>query len=75
MNFLVLFRKEIREYIKTYKLLIVAAVFLVFGLSTPLLLKFLPEILKMSGEQIPIPLPDFVAADALKSYIDNLGQV
>src|SRR3989304_3459320 len=75
MSFLVLFRKEIREYLKTYKLLIVGAVFLLFGLSTPLIFKFLPEILRLSGEELPIALPAFTAADALKSYVSNLGQV
>ncbi len=51
------------------------AVFLFFGLSTPLLIKFLPDILKMSGEQIPVALPAFGAADALKSYVNNFSQI
>ncbi len=75
MNFGVLFQKEIAEHVKTYKLLIVAAVFLLFGLSTPMLFKFLPEIVKLSGEQIPIQMPTFTAADAVKSYINSLGQI
>ena len=75
MNVLVLFREEAREQLKTYRLLIVAAVFLLFGLSTPLLFKFLPEILKMSGEQLPVQLPIFTPADSVKSYIDSLGQI
>lgn len=75
MNFAVLFRKEAKEYLKTYKLLIVAVLLLFFGLSAPLLIKFLPKILEMSGEQIPIQLPVFAAADAIKSYLSTLGQI
>lgn len=75
MSFTILLRKEIKEQVKTYRLLIVVAVFLLFGLSTPLMLKYLPDILKLSGEQIPIQIPAFAAADSLKSYLGNLGQV
>jgi ABC-2 type transport system permease protein len=75
MNFGVLFRKEIREFLKTYKLLIVVALLLFFGLSAPLVIKFLPKILEMSGEQIPLQLPTFSAADAIKSYLSTLGQI
>jgi ABC-2 type transport system permease protein len=75
MSFATLFRKELREYFKTYKFLIVVAVFLFFGFSTPILIKLLPEILKMSGEQIPLALPAMGPADALKSYIKNFSQI
>ncbi|MDO8491576.1 MAG: ABC transporter permease [Dehalococcoidia bacterium] len=75
MNVFVLFKKEAKEQVKTYRLLIVAAVFLLFGLSTPLLFKFLPEILEMSGEGIPIEIPAFTPSDALKSYVNSLGQI
>lgn len=75
MNFSVLFRKEVKESLKTYRLLIVVALLVVFGLTTPLILKFLPKILEMSGEAIPFQLPVFTAADAIKSYLGNLGQI
>jgi ABC-2 type transport system permease protein len=75
LNFPVLFKKEIKEHIRTYKLLIVVAALLVFGLGTPLLLKFLPEILTASGEQIPVPLPQFGAIDAIQSYLSTLSQI
>jgi ABC-2 type transport system permease protein len=75
MSFATLFRKELREYFKTYKFLIVVAVFLFFGFSTPVLIKLLPEILKMSGEQLPVALPAMGAADALRSYTNNFSQI
>jgi ABC-2 type transport system permease protein len=75
MNFGVLFRKEFSEQIKTHRMLVVVAILLLFGLGTPLMLKFLPQILAMSGEQIPMDLPAFKAFDAVQSYIGTLGQI
>jgi ABC-2 type transport system permease protein len=45
-----LFRKEFLEQWRTNKVLILAASFFLLGVSGPLSLKFLPEIMKMSGE-------------------------
>jgi ABC-2 type transport system permease protein len=75
VNFGVMFRKEFIEHIKTHKMLVVVAILLLFGLGTPLLLKFLPELLKLSGEQVPMELPVFTAFDAVQSYISTLGQI
>jgi hypothetical protein len=56
-----LLKKEIKEQFKTYRFLVVMSVFLIFGISQPLTLKYLPEIIKMAGEQmqINIPQPDW----------------
>ena len=75
MHYFVLLSKEIKENFITYKFLIVVAVLLVFGIGTPLMIKFLPEILILSGEEIPITLPALGAKDAIQSYISNLSQV
>ena len=48
-GFLPLLKKELKEQLKTHKLLIVGCIFLFFGLTTPLMLKYLPEILKFAG--------------------------
>ena len=71
----VLIRKEIREQLKTYRFLIVAGVFLFFGLSTPLLIKYLPELLELAGEDIIIELPPPTALQALQEYSDTILQV
>ena len=44
-----LLNKEIKEQLRTHRLLIVGGVFLCFGLMAPLLLYFMPDILKMAG--------------------------
>ena len=70
-----LLKKELLEQIRTYRLLIVGGVLLFFGLTTPLTLKYLPEIIKLSGDssmQINIPPP--TAAQSLAEYGGSIGQ-
>ena len=52
-----LLRKELLEQIRTYRLLIVGGVFVFFGLTTPLMLKYLPQIIKLAGTEIPMEIP------------------
>ena len=75
-GFAPLFKKEIREQLKLYRLVIVAGVFLLFGLSSPLMLKYLPDILKMAGDQgMIIQLPTPTAAQSLVSYAGDIEQI
>jgi ABC-2 type transport system permease protein len=70
----VLLRKEMLESWRTLRLPIVAGLFLLVGLTSPLLAKFLPEIITAAaGDQLPtIPLPTPVAADAVSQTWKNL---
>jgi len=72
----VLLRKELLESWRTMRLPIVAGLFLLVGLTSPLLAKFLPEIVKAAaGDQLPtIPIPTPVAADAVDQLWKNLAQ-
>lgn len=70
-----LLKKELREQLKTYKLLIIAGVFLFFGLSTPFMLKYLPQILELAGEDIVVDLPPATALMSLQEYSGTLVQV
>jgi ABC-2 type transport system permease protein len=77
MNFMVVFRKEMQEQWRTYRFLIVAAVFAAFGLASPLLAKFTPEMLKAIPGVPPellsaIPAP--TVADAISQYVKNMSQ-
>jgi ABC-2 type transport system permease protein len=77
MNFLVVLRKELIEQWRTYKLLIVAAVLVVFGLISPLLAKLTPELLKAipnmpPGLALAIPAPTLT--DAVSQYVKNMSQ-
>ena len=74
-GFKVLLRKELREQFKTSKVVIVAAVFLFFGLSSPLLTKYTPELIKAVGTGgITIEMPPPTSSDSLVSYSSNMAQ-
>jgi ABC-2 type transport system permease protein len=72
----ILVRKELLESWRTMRLPIVAGLFLVVGLTSPLLAKFLPEIIKAAaGDQLaPIPIPTPISADAVEQLWKNLAQ-
>lgn len=75
--FPVLLRKELREQARSHRLLILGLVFVFFGLASPLLAKFTPEIVKtMSAtEGIVINLPEPTAADAVAQFVKNVSQI
>jgi ABC-2 type transport system permease protein len=77
MNFITVFRKEMMEQWRTYRFLIVVAVLGAFGLSSPLLAKFTPEMLKAipgvpTGLLAAFPAP--TVADAITQYVKNMSQ-
>ena len=77
MNFMTVFRKEMQEQWRTYRFLIVAAVFAAFGLASPLLARFTPEMLKAipgvpAGLLAAIPAPTIT--DAIAQYVKNMSQ-
>ena len=68
-------RKELLEQWRTLRLPVVSVVFLLVGLSSPLLARFTPELLKaVAGDQFQIQLPTPTAADAVAQLAKNLGQ-
>jgi ABC-2 type transport system permease protein len=77
MNFLHVFRKEMTEQWRTYRILIVAAVFAAFGMASPLLAKFTPEMLQaIPGvpPEILAAIPAPTVADAVTQYVKNMSQ-
>ncbi|MFH1523342.1 MAG: ABC transporter permease subunit [Chloroflexota bacterium] len=77
MNFMAVFRKEMLEQWRTYRLLIVAAVLAAFGLASPLLAKFTPEMLKAIPDvpaELLAAIPAPTVADAITQYVKNMSQ-
>ncbi len=77
MNFITVFRKEMTENWRTNRFLIITAVFVAFGLTSPLMAKFLPDLLKAlpgvpAGILDAIPKPTVV--DAVTQYVKNMSQ-
>ena len=76
MSFFVALRKEMLEQWRSYRLLIVVAVFVAFGLMSPLIAKFTPELVKLipEGEQFADLIPPPIATDAVAQYVKNISQ-
>jgi len=66
-------RKEMIEYLRTYKLLIMGLVFLLFGMMNPVLAKFTPDIIKAAGLDLQLPEP--TALDSWAQFFKNVGQM
>lgn len=68
--------KELLEQWRSHRLLVVAVVLVAFGLSSPLLARFTPEILALlpEGEQFSALVPSPTVADAVGQYLKNLSQ-
>lgn len=69
-------RKELRQAGRTRRILVVGAVFLIFGMGSPLLAKLTPEILSSveGAEMFAGLIPEPTAFDAMGQYIKNISQ-
>lgn len=75
--FWVALRKELIEQWRSYRLLVVGVVLLVFGLTSPLLAKYGPELIRLAlpeGEEILKLIPSPTATDAVSQYLKNISQ-
>jgi len=76
MNFLAALRKECLELWRTSRLVVLAAVLTFFGLASPLIARYTPELIKLipEGEAIAQAIPEPTVLDAVSQYTKNLGQ-
>ena len=77
-GFATLLRKELLEQWRTRRLLAVGVVLLFFGITSPLLAKYTPELLKAVGTGVPgatIEFPPPTTADAVGQLAKNVGQM
>ncbi|MBK7918241.1 MAG: YhfC family intramembrane metalloprotease [Chloroflexi bacterium] len=74
--FLTATRKELLQQWRTRRVLVIWAVFLLFGLMSPLLAKFTPQMLTMveGAEQFANLIPQPTINDAMTQYIKNITQ-
>jgi ABC-2 type transport system permease protein len=74
--FLVTLRKEWLEQWRTYRLLVVAIVLIVFGLVSPLVAKYTPEFMKLlpNGAAMAHMVPRPMIMDAVGQYLKHVSQ-
>jgi len=72
-----LLSKELREQWRTRRLLVLTVVFVAFGVASPLLARYTPELVGMlaADEGVVIEVPPPTIADAIGQFVRNLGQV
>ncbi len=68
-------KKEFTENVRTYKLIIMLATFLIFGIMSPIFAKLMPELLKTLGDGISITVPEPTAIDSWAQFFKNVGQM
>jgi ABC-2 type transport system permease protein len=75
MKIKVLIKKEIFEIFKTSKIYVLPVIFLFFGITSPLMTKLLPDILKNLPGGVKITLPVQIWADSFMQFFKNLNQI
>lgn len=75
-SFLAFTEKEFIESVRTYKLLIMGAVFLLFGMMNPITAKITPQLLDtLMPEGMKITLPEPTAMDSWAQFFKNVPQM
>jgi ABC-2 type transport system permease protein len=74
-GFGVLLAKELREQLRTMRLVVVLAVFGAFGILSPVIAKFLPDIIAAAGGGIQVTIPTPTTRDAIAQFTKNVGQM
>ena len=70
----ILMRKDLLELYRTKKILVIAAVFIIFALGSPILAYIMPDLFTNIGDTV-IELPDATIYDSYDVLIQNISQV
>ena len=75
MGFKALFKKDLKEVLKTYRIYVIPAVFIFFGLVSPIIAYYLPDILASMAGEVRVELPTPSWRDAFDQYFSNITQM
>jgi len=70
----ILMRKDFMELYRTKKILIIACVFIIFALASPLLAYIMPDLFVSIGDTV-IELPDATIYDSYEVLVQNINQI
>lgn len=71
----VLLGKELRELLRTRRWLVLPALFIVFGIGGPALVRLLPLLLKTAGAGMEIILPPTTPADGYAQFLQSANEL
>lgn len=74
-SFFILFKKEIKEHLRNYKLLILWLVLLLMGVGSPILAKITPELFAQMDLSFEITVPAATYMDAYAQFFKNMTQL
>lgn len=74
-SFLVFTNKEFKENLRSYKVLILAFLMILFGLMSPILAKIMPDVLSSMALDISMVMPEPTYIDAYTQFFKNLTQM
>lgn len=75
-GFIAFTKKEFTEQLRSYKSIILLAVLFLFGMTSPLLAKLLPDIMSgMNVQGMTITIPAATSLDAYGQFFKNVGQM
>jgi len=74
-QYIILLKKDFMELYRTKKILIIAFIFILFALASPILAKMTPELLKSMGDNIQIIMPEATIVDSYVQFISNISQI
>ena len=71
---IVIFKKEMLDQLRSYKLFIFAIILLIFAISSPVIAKMTPDLLKMMSSQIKITMPIPTYKTAYEQFFKNISE-
>lgn len=74
-QFIILLKKDFIEIVRTKKILIISAIFFIFALTSPVIAKMTPELIKSLGGELQISLPEATIIDSYIQFIKNITQI
>ena len=74
-GFIAFTKKELTESVRSYRLLIMLAVFAIFGFLGPLTAKFTPQLLAAFAPQLDMNMPEPVALDSWVQFYKNVSSL
>ena len=74
-QYLILLKKDFMELYRTKKILIIAIIFIMFAMVSPIIASVAPELFKSLGGDIAINLPVPTIVDSYTQFVKNIAQI
>lgn len=73
--FWIFFKKECKEHLKNYKVLLLLSIFLIFAILSPVTAKIMPELFASVDLGVDITIPDSTFTDSYVQFFKNCNSI